>query len=374
MTPATHPAPVTIPKSGVAAPALPYVPALDGLRAIAVILVLLSHFPYVAGWHFHAFIWQYVQVLRTGYIGVDLFFVLSGFLISRLLIREKQLNGRIDIFAFYRRRAFRIFPIYYLALIVCLIMFPPSGGAVASLIFYVFNYYHPFHPAPYALEHTWSLCVEEQFYLLWPMIVMLMPLRWGRPFTLFVLPALALLSAAVLILSFEPVLAAELIYNSLFTRMLSLAFGAYLAFREAEGAPIPLSRCVLIISTGLAVLVWALLCRSAGWLPAGGTATALVLLGFAVLEAGTVALVLSNALRWLTSTFSWTWLRAIGRMSYGLYLYHLIILFALGINPASAAQGVSATAFFAALLLTFGIAALSFRFIERPLLAMRGRA
>ena len=365
---------MTLPMSKTSVPALPYVPALDGLRAIAVLLVLLSHFPYVAGWHFHALIWQAVQTLRTGYIGVDLFFVLSGFLISRLLIREKRLTTRINLFAFYRRRAYRIFPIYYLALLFCIIVFAPSYGATASLLFYMFNYYHPFHPAPFALEHTWSLCVEEQFYLLWPMILTIMPLKSGRLLTLFALPAIALASAAVLIISFEPVLAAELIYNSLFTRMLSLSLGAYLAFREAEAAPIGVRTCLITIISGVVILFTTLECRSLGWLSAGGAYTAAALLGYAVLEGGTVALVLSNAWGWLSRALSWAWLRFIGRMSYGLYLYHLIILFVLGINPANAAGGVSFSAFAAALVLTFGIAMVSYRFVEQPLLAMRGGA
>eukprot|EP01037_Dinobryon_pediforme_P015539 gene15539-15686_t len=314
-------------------------PALDGLRGIAVILVLFAHFPYIQNSGISKLIWQTAQTLRSGYIGVDLFFVLSGFLITRILIRERSTLGKINLLAFYQRRALRIFPIYYLSLFVCLALFPSNLGETDSLIFYFFNYYHPFHPLPYPMEHTWSLAVEEQFYLIWPAIVAVTPLRWARRLSSLFIPVFALGCAIVLTLTFTPTMAAALIYNSLPTRMLSLSFGAYLAFRESESAPFSRRTCLIISALGLATLALAFVERAEGWISAGGLYWTIALLGYALFAAGAVALVINTRIKLVDRLLSMAWLRSIGRISYGIYLYHLIILFIMGINPANVTEG-----------------------------------
>ena len=343
-------------------------PALDGLRGIAVILVLFAHFPYVQNSGLSRLVWQAAQTLRTGYIGVDLFFVLSGFLITRILIRERRIDGKINLFAFYQRRALRIFPIYYLSLLVCLVLFPTNMGETDSLIFYFFNYYHPFHPLPYPMEHTWSLAVEEQFYLLWPAVVATFSLNWSRRLSHIIIPALALVCALILTVTFTPTMAAAPIYNSLPTRMLSLSFGAYLAFRESESALISWRTCIIVSALGIAALALAFVTRAEGWISSGGIYWTMALLGYALLAAGAVALVINAKFTFVERLLSMVWLRFVGRISYGIYLYHLIILFILGINPANVSEGVSAGSFFLALTLTFVVATLSFVLIEKPLL------
>ena len=116
------------------------IPFLDGLRSIAVLLVVSAHmsgrFSDAHGPNFYS----KLPFVANGAVGVDLFFVLSGFLITRILIRERMIHSKINLMAFYQRRALRIFPIYYLSLLVCLAIFPSNWGETDSLIFYFFNY------------------------------------------------------------------------------------------------------------------------------------------------------------------------------------------------------------------------------------------
>ncbi len=158
-----------------------HVPGLDGLRGAAVIGVLLFH---AHGW------------LRGGYLGVDLFFVLSGFLITSILLDEHRRHGRIDLGAFWVRRFRRLMPAL-LSLVPAIALYAQTLAAPSELaslradalatLAYVANWraifakrsYWQMFTAPSPLEHTWSLAIEEQFYLVWPIVVVLL-LRLGR--------------------------------------------------------------------------------------------------------------------------------------------------------------------------------------------------
>ena len=140
-----------------------YIPALDGLRAIAVFLVMLLH--------------AHFQFGKGGSIGVDIFFALSGFLITTLLLEEYYNNERISLIGFYLRRTFRLFPALYLMLLIILlytIFFAQSftydviiNEIFASAI-YMYNISYLWECKSLILVHTWSLAVEEQFYFIWP--------------------------------------------------------------------------------------------------------------------------------------------------------------------------------------------------------------
>lgn len=143
-------------------------------------------------------------LFRHGYLGVNFFFVLSGFLITYLLLREKELNGSIHVGKFYARRILRIWPLYYLCIIIGFVLFPvmkqltgESSVESASPVYYAlflanFDYMHtwPVKPEAILLSVLWSVAVEEQFYLTWPLLLSLIT----RKFFPFIFPAIILLS------------------------------------------------------------------------------------------------------------------------------------------------------------------------------------
>ena len=145
-----------------------HLPSLDGLRAIAVLLVLWQHVPlHTEG--YPLWLEQARWLVNPGNLGVELFFALSGFLITRILLAEQRAGHQVRWFLL--RRMLRIFPIYYLLLMVMAFWRPADELAWCAL--YVSNFADVFAPAagPKPLGHTWSLCVEEHFYLLWPLAV-----------------------------------------------------------------------------------------------------------------------------------------------------------------------------------------------------------
>ncbi len=174
---------------GQAAPVstLPYNPALDGLRAVAILLVILSH--------------AHAPLFEGAFYGVDLFFVLSGYLITTLLLQERHGNGRLDYWRFYRRRLWRLMPALVLFLLAYCVFAPllwPElqdvySDALVSLL-YLADYGIAFFDSPDTLLHMWSLSVEEHFYLLWPPLLMLL-VRITQPGKLW-RPVLALLLLA----------------------------------------------------------------------------------------------------------------------------------------------------------------------------------
>jgi peptidoglycan/LPS O-acetylase OafA/YrhL len=137
------------------------IPSLDGLRAISICFVLLGHLAGTRG--FPAALWFFT---RYAEFGVRIFFVISGFLITQLLLQEHQRTGTIRLRSFYARRAYRILPAAYayMAVVIVLASSMLNPREIAAAIFYLSNYTHP----TWVLGHLWSLSVEEQFYLLWP--------------------------------------------------------------------------------------------------------------------------------------------------------------------------------------------------------------
>jgi len=162
-------------------PSRSYRPEIQGLRALAVILVVLFH------------IWP--SWISGGYVGVDVFFVISGYLITGLLVREAKATGSISILSFYNRRIWRLIPAATLVLLVVALLTPvflpraqwedTAIGVVASA-FYIENWrlawlatdYLGAEAAPSPVQHYWSLSIEEQFYIFWPLI-MIAGGNWG---------------------------------------------------------------------------------------------------------------------------------------------------------------------------------------------------
>jgi len=323
--------------------ARPYFPLLDGLRAFAILPVI---------WH-HATPGPLPGVLGRGPLGVDLFFVLSGFLITTLLLRERP----IDLRAFWIRRSLRIFPLYYLVLgayVGHALFFRAPGpvrdhflASVPYFVTYTSNWFprgHVDHPV--AFSFAWSLATEEQFYLVWPLV-----LRFARRFAApSVVLAVALDAAAE-----RGLFGAGLLAVLLRSFATPIAGGALLALGLAHGKVGPLLRLLLRRSLGpaAALLVVAVV------LPLSPGCTHVVM----TVLVGAAAVTDRNRL------LEWAPLRHVGRVSYGMYLFNVsAVVLVKSVVTAASPVFVLATA------LTVGLASLSHRWIERPLLQRRRSA
>jgi peptidoglycan/LPS O-acetylase OafA/YrhL len=159
-------------------------PALDGLRGVAILFVLLNHLVFLVP--------PNIQLFTGGFFGVDIFFVLSGFLITSLLLEEHARAGRISLTSFYRRRAFRLFPALWALLIATFVfsrMTPWAAAnypltsewhALVAVLLYLANWAFLLHsPGAFGVGQLWSL-IEEQFYLVWPVALIIL-LKINRP-------------------------------------------------------------------------------------------------------------------------------------------------------------------------------------------------
>jgi peptidoglycan/LPS O-acetylase OafA/YrhL len=347
-----------------------YLPQLDAVRGIACLLVLVAHLKAVRGLHW--------LDDKLGTIGVGLFFAMSGFLITRILIADKR-SGR-GLNAFYNRRAARIFPIYFLLLVVLWFVWPSKEICwVATFTFnlhYLTGVREYFHvdagdsPIP-PVAHFWSLCVEEHFYWFWPALVWLLPARLYRWLPLVCIaatpPVTYLLLGDLKARGFQEASIEGLISRLTLTQMVALSFGAILAVHER----LLLARSIRIIrvrfSPLLIVGLFSLLLSVGGWLARSAWASTertglawestLLDLGCGgLLALGLCCPALDRA----------RGLNTVGRISYGLYLFHLPIYAALGLAQSTA--GLPRWRGVAAVLSTFAVAAVSFRLVEAPLL------
>jgi peptidoglycan/LPS O-acetylase OafA/YrhL len=357
----------------VAAVALTHLNGIDGLRAIAVVLVVLFHvFP---------------GTVPGGGLGVDIFFVLSGFLITGLLVDERARIGRIRLGAFWARRARRLVPALVLLLLVCVSAALVVGGDVlvgigrqllgaatfSSNWLAIANGTSYFTgTTPELFRNLWSLAVEEQFYLVWPFIVLIVVLvrwRWMR-ITIFV--GLAAASAVGMILLYSPRVDPTRVYYGTDTHSFGLALGAALAVATARMArrqlEWPFWARRLLQATGIAAVAG--LVATALLLPAeapltfrGGLPFVAVLSAVAVLGAIVPGSVLGAALDWGP-------LRWVGLRSYGIYLWHWPVL-VLVIAAAPRWQDAPWAGWLigvATVAITTSAAALSYRLVERPIL------
>ena len=328
----------------------------------------------IADWPPYQTLFSIVQVARPGYFGVDLFFVLSGFLITRILCSELKQSGSIDFRTFYIKRALRILPIYYICVVFCLLYFHSSWLDLLATATYTANLgYMPIDPRP--MEHTWSLAVEEQFYLVWPVLLAFVSYQRGRWLSRYVLPIAAVASACLIAWLKPNAEGALLIYLLPCTRMLSLSLGASLAFYEADGMVVRTGTGVVLCVAGFAIAALAVMGRAHGLVPPGAPYWVLNLVSSALVGLGLVAAAISSGQSSvLTQLLCLRPLRYIGRISYGLYLYHYVVLFAFNINEAKVrTTGASGLLTAEALLVTVVIAALSYHFIELPIMKLKTR-
>jgi peptidoglycan/LPS O-acetylase OafA/YrhL len=323
---------------------------VEGLRAVAVAVVVLAHarLGFAAG----------------GYVGVDVFFVISGFLITRLLLGELDRSGRVSLARFYARRVKRLMPqaLAVIAAVVVaawLLLSPLEADVVGHDVVaagaYAMNWHLSAEAADYfhsgeaarPLDHLWSLAVEEQFYAVWPWL--LLALAWVSRRALPV--AVAVIAAASFAYAVASVHAApEAAYYSAFGRAWELGLGALLAVVPTPERPSSPGRpmATIVAWSGLAAIVFASLVFGAET-PFPGPAALLPTLGAAaVIAAGAPPRLLTfGPMRWL------------GRVSYAWYVWHWPVLVFAG---AASAGGRALVA-----LLSLVPAWLSYRWIETPL-------
>jgi peptidoglycan/LPS O-acetylase OafA/YrhL len=374
--------------------AVPYMPGLDGMRAIAVIAVMLYHANH--DW------------LPGGFLGVEVFFVISGYLITLLLMAEREQSGRIDLPAFWGRRARRLLPALFVMLFLVLtytMIFKSSvlgklRGDLLAAVFYVSNWYQVWVGQGYTagsdfvpLRHLWSLAVEEQFYLVWPVVMMLLMRRGGTR-------RLAMTARWLVIIALGITIATALLYDSGQIGQCAVTPDAYWTVgNHCLSKMDALYLSTITRSTGVLLgaafaMVWRprAIMRSALRDRAGTldlvALGGLVLLGlqfwfvtvvsedgyadpwlfrggFLITAIATLAMVAAVTHRYTLSgrLLAMRPLLWVGTRSYGLYLFHWPIY---QIIRKVAGIPLSLTQFIVAMAVTVTITELSYRFLEMP--------
>ena len=313
-------------------------PELDGLRGVAILLVLASH-AHVPGF-----------AREGGAVGVGLFFVLSGYLITSILVAEHARVGRVGFRTFYLRRALRLFPALgalLLTVVVASVVFhiqpgPPTrlGPTVAAVVAYVGNWYQALGNPLGILGQTWTLAVEEQFYIIWPTLLVL-AMAVVSPRTAGIL----ILGLAILITPWRLVL-------------LGIGDIGHVYFGTDTHAD------ALLVGCAIAILGTRLPARW-GW----AAIIALVAVDMAwpdgTLAALALGLPLTAFLGWVAvascpGRLAWAPLAYVGRISYGLYLWHYLFIW-------------SGLPWPVVLAVSFGVAMLSYHLLETPFLRLKDR-
>lgn len=360
---ATHTAPFF--KSG-------YIPQFDGLRGVAILLVLIAHSGFIEAL-------PHLGNLEYARFGVDLFFVLSGFLITGILLDSKESEHYFR--NFYARRALRIWPLYYAVLFLAFVVTPmlapstkPEAGVWPAFVFYVQNIALVHRVTyPFGLGATWSLAVEEQFYLTWPLLVFLLKRR-----------TIALVSVSLVFVSLSLRLAgyfhdapSGFVHQFTLSRLDAIAFGT-LAALWLRSPSCTLDRWRIRAYQFLALgLTGAILARIL--MHRNSSIVGYTFLGMTFAGLLGISLVSDAPSSLLGRGLSARWLRYIGKISYGIYLLHvpifLLWLRFIGSRNYLPSHKVVWNLFgFAGQLLSAMIAAsISRRFFEGPILHLKER-
>lgn len=317
-------------------------------------------------------------VASAGAYGVDLFFALSAYLITTLLIREEELRGTIDTRAFYVRRILRIWPLYFFFIAVAAIV--PIWDRtqhlgwpfIAGYLLLSGNWVYVFLGLPHSIANPlWSVSIEEQFYLLWPLALR----RLSRRQLVFaVIALLGVANVVRVFLVYSQVLGAAIEYNTL-ARIDAIAFGILVAYFLGSEAPSlsPFSRSALALGS---LVLWCLVASYANLnaqtevAPVMGT-----LLGRPLVAMGAAGLLVAviGAPAVGARALIHSWLTYLGRISYGLYVYHaagLLVAWHLFRGSSVKMYAAYTTSGF---LLTVIFSAISYRWLESPFLKMKER-
>lgn len=362
------------------------IPGLDGLRAIAFLLVFAFHTEY----------------LQFGWVGVSLFFVLSGFLITGILLDMKTtLSTRGYFFKFYGRRFLRIFPLYYFYLVLMTVLtawllsvaYRPHFmqiflDQVKYAAFYVYDFFFGTINFKFSffLDHFWSLSVEEQFYIFWPLLILLVPEKSLRKLFLsfvflgIIFRIMFLLVYRAEIFRFFADTVHLAIFPLPFTHMDAFALGAYISrFSLPKAKEQFFLLFALLPLTGFTAQFLAT--GDIGAISSLGYPHLLpnayqFIWGYTFLNYFCAVIIYSVVKHGLFNRFlEWSPLRYLGKISYGLYVYHLpIVWFAIrvrdfGVEDPFAKPVIALTSFLGTLL----VASLSYRYLEKPLLNLKDR-
>ena len=353
---------------------VPFNPGIDGLRAIAVLAVIAYH--------------SGITRFSGGFLGVEIFFVISGYLITALLLGEYESNQRIDIKRFWNRRARRLFPalIAYIGGATALAYLTardviPTKGEILSAFGYIYNWFSIFQDVSYTdgferknfFHHLWSLAVEEQFYLFWPLLLWGLLSLAGKRLT-FALVIAGIIGSSVLRWSlYEPFSDPLRVYYGTDTRASALLIGAAVAFmwrpwqsdKPAITTPNALSKTLIFVvgSASVAGLIWAnmhyaLFYPNIDSLFRGGMLITSALTALVIVVSVTPQSVLSKILG--IRPMQW-----IGKRSYGLYLWHWPV-FQLT-RPRVDVDIDGWQLFLIRIVVTLIIVEISYQFIERPI-------
>lgn len=340
-----------------------YISGIDGLRAIAVLAVIAYHLQ--------------LPIAKGGLLGVTIFFVISGFLITRILITEIESTGTIDLKNFWIRRIRRLLPailtmavaLIFVSVVFNRVIFTKACSDLLSAVFCYNNWWQIFNnvsyfenagsPSPFT--HCWSLAIEAQFYLIYPLILLILSrFKERKKIFLWVTIALAFVSAVLMWGMFNPSQDPSRVYYGTDTRVFSLLFGSLLAMitvymnniipiipvvREAIGAAALIGLfCMIVMINGYSSFLYR-----------GGQILASVL-------AVAVIYALLNPKSILGKLLSLPFFRWIGERSYGIYLWHYPIILLI-----SGGKRASWWIILIEIILTFVLSALSYHFVETPI-------
>lgn len=353
---------------------MPFIASIDGLRAIAVVAVLFYH--------------AEVAWLPGGFLGVEVFFVVSGYLITALLLGEIDRTGSVDLREFWTRRARRLLPALGFYLLGSLVLALAIADDVVddfvdgswAAVFYVANWYAVFNDISYTdafgrpsfLHHLWSLAVEEQFYLVWPLL-MLGGLRYlGRRRMIIAIGVGVVASTALMWLLYQPLQDPLRIYYGTDTRAAGLLVGAGLAFvwrpwehptRRPEIEQRRKLVAFALTAVGLAGVIRAFIVYDLSPIEADPLFRG----GFLVTSLSTAALIagLVLARTTLSGALSGPLMRWLGSRSYGIYLWHWPIFMVTRARIDTDLDGVVLLVLRFAL--TFVVAEVSYQLVEQPL-------
>jgi peptidoglycan/LPS O-acetylase OafA/YrhL len=357
-----------------------YHPELDILRFFAFLGVFCHHaLPHEVSFYSALGVPLAISTVlasagATGAFGVDLFFTLSAYLITELLLREKELLGTLDIKAFYVRRILRIWPLYFffLLLVVCMTYFIAGQQlgwrATIAFTFLSGNWWIVFRGFPSSVVFPlWSVSIEEQFYLLWPVAA-----RRVKATGMAVIAVAMLLVATVSRLYLVQHGSTESqIWCNTFARLDPIAVGILAAVILRGGAPrwTVTGRAALLTAGATMLGTAAIVCQ----LKYDPLTTARVLVGYPLAALGAVAVLLATLnSRTVLAKSAFVYL---GKVSYGLYVFHVL---GLMLSDLVVPRGYSSFSLYllkisTALAITIAFAAMSFRWIERPFLLLKSR-